>query len=95
MDIWEEIEKLDKRIIADKEKLRLLMKKRRDLHKGIGTEKKETPESKGIVEKIANAKSTVDKMNGNIVERTMKEKFVPPTQEEIASMRKDDDAKPT
>lgn len=40
MDIWEEIEKLDKRIIADKEKLRLLMKKRRELHRGIGAEKK-------------------------------------------------------
>lgn len=61
----------------------------------MGRRKKETAESKGIIEKITNAKSTVDKMNGNIVERTMKEKFVPPTQEEIASMRKDDDAKPT
>jgi hypothetical protein len=92
MNIWEEIEKLDKQIMGDKEKLRLLMQERKDLHRGIGVSLEETSGPKNIIEKIAGAESAIEEMEGNIVERTMKEEFVPSTQEEIANMRKDDDA---
>lgn len=45
MNIWEEIEQLDKQIIIDKQKLKALMLKRKDLHAGIGNTKIQKTES--------------------------------------------------
>ena len=107
MNPWEEIEKLDSRIIADKEKLYSLMQKRKDLHRGLRgalktidkgpvdvVEKAAVPES--IVEKIANAGSDVEDMEvpQQDVKVVAKDEFIPPTQEKIAKMWRDHDANP-
>ena len=103
MNPWEEIEKLDSRIITDKEKLYSLMQERKNLHRGLrGTlktmdkgpvdvvEKAAVPES--IVEKIANAEIVVGEIESP--QQGTKDEFIPPTQEKIAKMWRDHDANP-
>ena len=73
MNLWEEIEQLDQRIMDDKQKLKILMEERKKLHGGFH-HLKEEPVTKSIVE------------------RSQNDKFIPPTQEEIAQTRRAYDA---
>jgi hypothetical protein len=43
MNLWEEIEQLDQRIMTDKRKLKTLEKQRKDLHKGLHSLRTDEP----------------------------------------------------